>query len=150
MRLGFGRSLIPLRLFAPHAMPDSVVVDASALAAAYFGEPEGAEVAEHLDTVTLHAPALLYFEMANVCAIKIRRAPDQRSLFMAGHAAFEHLPIRIISVQHPATIDLADQAGLSAYDASYLWLAKNLGVGLVTLDDRLAKAARAVGVTTPQ
>jgi predicted nucleic acid-binding protein len=31
--------------------------------------------------------------------------------------------------------------GLSAYDASYLWLARDLDVELVTLDRQLAKAA---------
>ena len=36
---------------------------------------------------------------------------------------------------------MANKLGLSAYDASYLWLARILGVELVTLDDRLAKAA---------
>jgi predicted nucleic acid-binding protein len=38
-------------------------------------------------------------------------------------------------------LDLADRLGLSGYDASYLWLARALGAELITLDDRLAKAA---------
>jgi uncharacterized protein with PIN domain len=40
------------------------VVDASALAALLFGEPE----AERLGNARLAAPALLGFELANVCA----------------------------------------------------------------------------------
>ena len=35
---------------------------------------------------------------------------------------------------------LAHVTGLTAYNASYLWLAASLGADLVTLDDRLAKA----------
>jgi predicted nucleic acid-binding protein len=35
---------------------------------------------------------------------------------------------------------LAERKRLSAYDAAYLWLAKELGAELVTLDRRLAAA----------
>jgi predicted nucleic acid-binding protein len=37
-------------------------------------------------------------------------------------------------------VDLASATGLTAYDASYLWLARHLGAPLVTLDSRLARA----------
>ncbi len=35
-------------------------------------------------------------------------------------------------------VDLALESGLSAYDASYLWLALHLDAELITLDGRLA------------
>jgi predicted nucleic acid-binding protein len=35
---------------------------------------------------------------------------------------------------------LAETTGLTAYDAAYLWLARHLGAGLVTLDCKLAAA----------
>ncbi len=38
-------------------------------------------------------------------------------------------------------LDLATETGLTAYDASYLWLARQLGAELVTLDQQLARAA---------
>ncbi len=40
-------------------------------------------------------------------------------------------------------VSLALATGLTAYDASYLWLARLLGAELVTLDRRLAAAASA-------
>lgn len=45
-------------------------------------------------------------------------------------------------VQVLETIELARRTGLSAYDASYLWLARHLGAELVTLDAKLANAAK--------
>jgi uncharacterized protein with PIN domain len=59
------------------------VVDASALAALLFGEPEAEAVAARLDGARLVAPSLLGFELANVCLIKTRRHPEQREALTA-------------------------------------------------------------------
>lgn len=46
-----------------------------------------------------------------------------------------------------ATLHLARRHKLSAYDAAYLELAMRAGLPLATLDDKLVKAARKVGVS---
>jgi predicted nucleic acid-binding protein len=38
-------------------------------------------------------------------------------------------------------VALAAKTGLTAYDASYLWLSQRLGAPLVTLDRKLARAS---------
>jgi hypothetical protein len=55
------------------------VVDASAVAALLFGEPEADAIAGRLDDARLVAPGLLAFELANVCLVKMCRHPDERS-----------------------------------------------------------------------
>jgi predicted nucleic acid-binding protein len=44
-------------------------------------------------------------------------------------------------VHHAGVFELADATGLTAYDAAYLWLTRELSAQLVTLDGQLAKAA---------
>jgi predicted nucleic acid-binding protein len=117
------------------------VVDASALAAILFGEPEAEAVAERLAGARLAAPTLLDYELANVCLIKIRRQPGERETLRAAFRLAQRLKIESVAVDHAATLDLADATGLTAYDASYLWLARSLGGELVTLDRKLAAAA---------
>jgi predicted nucleic acid-binding protein len=73
------------------------VVDASALAALLFGEPEAEAIASRLDNARLVAPALLAFELANVCLIKARRYPEQRPGLIAafrlrGRLGVEEVP----------------------------------------------------------
>ena len=70
--------------------------------------------------------------------LSIKNVPEQiREAFrMAGRLAIE-----IIAVDHLETIDLAAQARLTTYDASYLWLARKTGGELVSLDKRLLKAS---------
>ena len=117
------------------------VVDASALAALLFGEPEAEDVAGQLGSARLVAPALLGFELANVCLIKSRRHPEQQAVLMAALRLRTRLGVEQVAVDHDGAVQLAVATGLTAYDASYLWLSRELGAELVTLDRQLAKAA---------
>jgi predicted nucleic acid-binding protein len=119
------------------------VVDASALAALLFGEPEAEAIAEQLTDARLVAPALLGFELANVCLIKSRRHPEQRPALIAAFRLRDRLAVEEVAVDHDGALELAVTTGLTAYDASYLWLCRQLGAGLVTLDIQLAKAEAA-------
>jgi predicted nucleic acid-binding protein len=71
------------------------------------------------------------------------RHPDQREALLAGFRLRERLGVEEIAVDHNAVVDLALETGLTAYDASYLWLAKQLAADLITLDNQLDKAATA-------
>ena len=121
-------------------MTDVKVVDASALAAILFAEPEAATIAAHLRGARLAAPALLWCELANVALNKCKRHPDQRDQILQAFELRHRLQIEEIAVDHSAILKLALQTGLTAYDASYLWLARNLNCDLVTLDKRLSRA----------
>jgi predicted nucleic acid-binding protein len=122
---------------------DVKVVDASALAALLSGEPEAETVANALDGARLVAPSLLAFELTNVCLMKCRRHPDLRDTLIAGFQMHGRLGIEEIFVDHLDALGLALKSGLTAYDASYLWLARRLGAQLVTLDEALGRAAMA-------
>jgi predicted nucleic acid-binding protein len=117
------------------------IVDASAAAALLFGEPEGEGVAERLADGRLAAPRLFSFELANVCLFKIRRRPEERSGLLAAFRLRNRLGVEELEVDAAGVVELAEATGLTAYDASYLWLARQVGGELITLDRRLAKAA---------
>jgi predicted nucleic acid-binding protein len=121
------------------------VVDTSALAALLFGEPEAEIVAEQLSGARLIAPALLAFELANVCLIKSRHHPDRVPALIEAFRLRDRFGIEEVAVDHAEVVALATETGLTAYDANYLWLTKRLGAELVTLDRKLAKAAVAAG-----
>jgi predicted nucleic acid-binding protein len=117
------------------------VVDASALGSVVFGEPEAEEVADRLEDVVLVAPALLRFELANICWKKIRRHPEKRDALVAGHDLLEQMEVHEVEVRFGEVLELAESEAITAYDASYLWLARSLDLELVTLDRGLARAA---------
>jgi predicted nucleic acid-binding protein len=117
------------------------VVDASAIAAFIFNESQGTAVQAQLVGATLHAPALIDVEMASICLKKIRAAIDPRDVILKMYAVYGSAVIQREAVMMTEVIALAERTGLSAYDACYLWLARHLGAELVTLDEKLGKAA---------
>lgn len=118
------------------------VVDASVLAAIAFQEPGEQSARARLRGHTWHAPSLVRYELANVCLKKIRRDSSHRDDLLEQHAKSQALSILEHDVDQREVLSLAERTGLSAYDASYLWLARRLGAKLVTLDERLEKAAK--------
>ena len=120
------------------------VVDASALGALLFGEPRAEEVADILEGARLVAPALLWFELASVCLKKVVAHPEMETQLMSAFDLLSRFAIDTVQVDHPATVFLAKETGLTTYDASYLWLTKELKGELITLDERLAKTVNSL------
>jgi predicted nucleic acid-binding protein len=117
------------------------VIDASALVAVMFAEPEAERIAPRLEGTRLVAPMLLRFEIVNVCLTRLRRYPDRRVGILQAFALQGGLAIETAEVDHAGILMLAEQFRLTGYDASYLWLAQRLNAELVTLDRQLGRAA---------
>lgn len=118
------------------------VVDASALAALVFAEPEADKMAQAMAGAKLIAPSLLPYELASVCLKKIHRSPQKVKLLKTAFHMAEKLAIENAAVEMGAVIDLARATNLTTYDACYLWLAQASGADLITLDEQLLEAYR--------
>lgn len=116
-----------------------VVADASALAALVFLESEASSMAGRLAEAELWAPRILEFELANVAWKKMRRHPEKGvEILGALRAFFAARRIEWVDIDVTDVVLIAQQTGLTPYDASYVWLAGSIGADLVTLDKRLA------------
>jgi predicted nucleic acid-binding protein len=116
------------------------VVDASALAAILFDEPEGEHVAEQLRGGRIKAPALLEFELANVRLLKSKRHPEDRQTLVQAFGPRRESDVEYVAVDCDAGLRLGLEVGLTPYDASYLWLARTFGAELTTLDRQPMRA----------
>jgi predicted nucleic acid-binding protein len=117
------------------------VIDASAVAAILFGEPDAGELVGRVQGHVLLAPTLLAVEVASVCLKKCRRHPALRDRLLAAFRLLREMDITQASADLDAAIALADETGLSLYDACYLWMAERFQAELITLDRALARAA---------
>ena len=119
-----------------------VVVDASAIAAVIFEEEGAEEVVRRLEGAVVYAPALMRFELANTAVKKARKFPAHSTKFLArlSDGLVRLSKVRFCEVHAVDVALIAQATGLSAYDASYMWLAGWLEADLITLDKKLAAA----------
>jgi predicted nucleic acid-binding protein len=119
------------------------VIDASAAAALLFNEPEAELVAQRINGHRLMAPDIISYELTSVCLKKLRSEPSQEPWLRAAFQRRVDLEIEQRPVDPDGVLALAKLTRLSAYDASYLWLSRVSGRELITLDQKLERAAAA-------
>ena len=115
------------------------VVDASAVAAVLFDEPESEPIVASISGLLL-APSLLPYEIASVCSSKLAMRSANAKAILARYALLLDLDIELTEPDWERLPMLARAWSLSAYDAAYLQLALVYDAPLVTLDARLAAA----------
>ncbi len=122
----------------------ATVIDASAIAAVLFDEPEAAPVVASAKG-KLIAPTLLRYELASVATTKLIRHPQRKDEILSRYRLLDKLAIEYVEPEWPDLPIIARRWALSACDAAYLQLALANGAALVTLDARLAAACDDAG-----
>lgn len=119
-------------------IPDAAEEDVPAAKALLVDHMEG--------RVEIAAPALLYYEVANILLFGRSRPRVEEAAEALSDLFF--IPL-VVAAPTPdvaeAALRLATQLGLSYYDASYVALAEALDCVLITADQRLAHRTRAGG-----
>lgn len=129
-----------------------VVADAS-FCGAWILPDEASEVAVALleeigaGQVELVIPSLWIYEMSNLLKSAYRRGRLTRTAARSAQALLSQVPLGLCDVPSgdagKSILDLSFKYDLSAYDSSYLELARRLKVPLRTNDAKLRKAAEA-------
>ncbi len=129
------------------------VLDASVALAWCFRDessPETAALLRRLDSDRAIVPSLWGYEVANTLALARRRSRIDDATLVEALALLDALPIEVDADSAPValrtTLSLAVSAGLTAYDAAYLDLARRREVPLATRDAELRRAAVRLGL----
>ncbi len=131
-------------------MSSVLVVDASLAASWLFDDeddPRAAATLAALETMPGVVPQLWHYEMRNILLTARRRQRITSEGLKDRLAALVDLPLETDA--DPDLNDamaLAEEHGLTYYDALYLELASRRGAQLATLDAALLRAARARGL----
>ena len=128
-----------------------VVLDSSIAAAWVLGD-ERSDLADAALEVAFSSiaavPTIWLYEMQNTLALAMRRKRIALDAAREACAVLASIPLEIHDPQGLGReFALATSSGLTAYDAAYLCVARDLQLPLATLDQRLGDAAHALGIT---
>jgi predicted nucleic acid-binding protein len=129
-------------------VPETVVVDASAMVETLVGTRLGAATRTRLRGCELHAPAHLDAEVLSALG-RLHRAGELDAAFVS--TALSELAIAPIVRHHLAGLLAGAWAArdqLRLVDALYVALSSTLGAALVTTDGRLARSAAAADLVS--
>ena len=119
----------------------TVVVDASVVVAALVDDKDdGRWAAEAMHGHALAAPTHLLVEATNVLRRLAAAGEVSHDSAALAHADLLDLRVDLFAYAPLATRCWELRDNLTAYDAAYVALAEQLGVGLLTLDERLRRA----------
>ena len=124
-----------------------MVIDTSAVVAVLLEEPKRPALIRATTGVVLFAPGSLPWEVGNALVALTRRRRLTVTEAQQAWAAYEAVPLRLVDMDVERAIALAVEHGLYAYDGYMLLLARDRALPLLTLDGRLAMAARRAGIT---
>ena len=124
----------------------SVVIDTSALLAVLLEEPERPALIAATTGAVLFAPSSLPWEVGNALVGATRRHRLALAEAQRAWVGYEAIPLRLVDVDIGRAIATATDLGMYAYDAYFLELARYRGLPLLTLDKKLAAAAKASGL----
>jgi predicted nucleic acid-binding protein len=127
-------------------MSATVVLDANAFIRSAEGDAEASAWVGRIESgeVIARAPDLLFVEVANTVLVQSRAGLLDLESAVGIVDVLCRLPIRIASLRELAVpaLRVAEERGLSAYDASYVVLAEQAQATRLTADRRVAAAAR--------
>ncbi len=125
-------------------MADALVLDSSAALALLLGEPEAPSVRDLLVRAAGRPLLVLDLFWLEVVNVLLRRHGWDANAVVETLRELDELGIETVAPDRPmvlAALDLAATRGISAYDAAHLALAEAADAQLLTLDERLARAA---------
>jgi predicted nucleic acid-binding protein len=119
-----------------------VVIDASVLIAVITNEDEKAKLVSLTNEAELIAPLSVHWEIGNAFSSLLKRKHLKLAEVLDAVDIYLQIPVRFIEVELAESLELADEMDLYAYDAYLLRCAVRYHLPLLTLDGRLAEAAK--------
>jgi len=123
-----------------------IVIDTSVLLAVIVPEPERDRIVKLTSGHTLIGPGVIPWEVGNAFSAMLKRRRLTLDEAQKGLRIFQTIPLRFVKVDIANALSLAHKAGLYAYDGYFLDCAVRQAAPLLTLDRKLQKAARQVGI----
>lgn len=124
----------------------NVIADTNVLLAVALNEPEKERIVGLTAGVTAIAPEILPYEVGNALSAMVKRRRLTHSEAMEAEGAVARIPVRLVSIDISASLQIALVHNIYAYDAYFLRCAQSLACPILTLDRRMKQVAEHLGL----
>ena len=125
-----------------------IVIDTSALIAVIVGESERNRIIELTAGNTLIGPGSIPWEICNAFSAMFKRNRLNLDQAKKGLVIFESIPLRYIKANFFNAVKISRQTKIYAYDAYFIDCAIRQKAPLLTLDQKLKRAAQNKNIIT--
>lgn len=119
-----------------------VIIDTSVLIAVITNEDEKEKLVTLTTDAELIAPLSVHWEIGNAFSSLLKRKRVTLDEALQAIEIYLQIPVRFVEVELSESLEVASELGLYAYDAYLLQCALKYRLPLLTLDSKLAQAAR--------
>ncbi|MFZ6030375.1 MAG: type II toxin-antitoxin system VapC family toxin [Chloroflexota bacterium] len=123
-----------------------IVVDASVIIAVIADEPEKTAIIAETAQANIVAPHSVHWEIGNAFSAMYKRNRVTLAQILQAVQIYKTISIRYVDVDLEASLEIASQLNIYAYDAYLIQAARQYKLPLMTLDKNLAQYAREKGV----
>lgn len=124
----------------------NLTVDTSIIIAVITNEKHKKQLIKATEGVDLIAPLSLHWEIGNAFSAMFKRKRISIQQAFAALAAYHQIPIRFSDIELGVALELSHNLNIYAYDAYVIGCSLKHNAALLSLDERLLKAAQKAGV----
>jgi predicted nucleic acid-binding protein len=123
-----------------------IVADTNIFLAVSLNEPERGRIVRLTTDASVTAPEILPYEIGNALSAMIKRKKLTQAEALLAEKAASVIPVQLVSVDIYASLQIAGEYNIYAYDAYFLQCARTYSLPLLTLDKRMKQVAIDLGI----
>jgi len=123
-----------------------LVADTNIFLSVALNEPERERIIQLTTDASISAPEILPYELGNALSAMVKRKRLTTAEALKAHKAVNLIPVRLVSIDIQASLKMASEHGIYAYDACFLHCARVYSLPLLTLDERMKQVAEDLGL----
>jgi len=124
----------------------TVIADANIFLSVLLNEPEKKRIIKLTKEAELAAPEILPYEIGNALSSLYKRNRLNIEEVRKCYRSFLSIPVRLVSVEIPKSLEMAARFNIYAYDAYYLETAHRLKLRILTLDRHMLDIASKLNI----
>lgn len=124
----------------------NIIADTNIFLSVVLNEPEKKRIVQLSSNTAAVSPEILPYEIGNALSAMVKRRKLTSDEALDAEKAVTRIPVRLVAVDIQASLQIAFEHNIYAYDAYFLQCAREFSYPLLTLDSQMKLVAETMGI----